>query len=328
MGILIVDDAREIRKMLAHVLRKSGYENLEFAESGKEAIQLVDDKIKAREEIDLILLDVVMRGIGGIEVCRRLKRRDKIKDVPIIMVTGKEDSFTLQEAFSAGATDYITKPFSRIELEARVGSALRLRKEIKHRNKREQELKETARKLEKANRKLEQMASIDSLTGLANRRLFDEALIREWKRARRKQETLGLLLVDIDHFKPYNDAYGHQAGDKCLEKIGDRLTELVVRPADLVARYGGEEFAVILPSTDLKGTLTVAERIRSEIEAMGLVHRESPVGDYVTVSIGAAIAKPGAKERKEKLVRAADKALYQAKESGRNEVRAAEEMVN
>jgi diguanylate cyclase (GGDEF)-like protein len=320
MKILIVDDAPDIRQLLEHILRKEGYEDLEFAVSGEEVLEKVSSKLKNKEELDLILLDVVLPDINGIKVCQQLKRRPELQDVPVIMVTGKEDEETLKEAFAAGAVDYITKPLSQIELRARVSSALRLRKEIKRRNNREEELEKTTQKLERANRKLERLASVDGLTGLANRRLFDEVINREWQRAYRENSCLGLIMLDIDHFKNYNDFYGHQAGDKCLQQVAARLANSLVRPGDVAARYGGEEFAAILPEADLEGAKTVAERIRQEIADLKVPHEKSPVAKWVTVSIGAAVAEPNGQEGSEKLIKAADEALYEAKEAGRNQV--------
>ncbi|SDM29171.1 diguanylate cyclase domain-containing protein [Halarsenatibacter silvermanii] len=320
VNILIVDDAREIRKLLEKYLQLAGYENIDFASGCEELFTAIKDYDLEEGELDLILLDIVLPDGNGVEICRQLKMEPHFKDIPIIMVTGRDDGDTLKEAFSAGAMDYIKKPISRVELLARVSSALRVRKEIKKRNAREKELEETTRKLQKANKELERLASLDGLTGLANRRLFDEMLEKEWERARRKQNQLGLLMMDIDHFKYYNDAYGHQKGDDCLRKLAGKMSELLYRPGDTAARYGGEEFAAILPDTDEEGIKEVAERIRKGIKDMKLEHRDSPVSPYVTVSIGAAYAEICENAEPDRLVKTADKALYRAKEKGRDRV--------
>ena len=266
---------------------------------------------------------------NGIEICKELKSKEKLKDTPIIMVTGEEDNNTLDRAFSAGAIDYITKPVARIELRARVGSALQLRKEIKKRNAREKELEETAKKLKEANKKLEKLASKDGLTGLTNRRLFDKLVREEWQRARRNKDYLGLIMLDIDYFKEYNDFYGHQKGDDCLKKLANTMKDVIKRPGDLVARYGGEEFVVVLPQTDLSGTERIAEKIRQEIVNLRIPHQESKVSDYVTVSLGAAVAQPNSKEnRVKKLIEVADNLLYEAKEKGRNRIAVEEKIIN
>ncbi|MCK8817621.1 GGDEF domain-containing protein [Natroniella sulfidigena] len=182
--------------------------------------------------------------------------------------------------------------------------------------------------LREKNKELKELASSDDLTGLANRRLFDNKLGEEWKRARRQGTSLALIMIDIDYFKEYNDTYGHQAGDECLQKIAQKFEELVLRPADLVVRYGGEEFAVILPKTGLYGVIKVAERIRLGVGDLKLPHRKSVVSDYVTVSAGVAAVKPETKEGAEKLIEAADEALYEAKEEGRNRVELAQKRIS
>ncbi len=324
MNILIVDDAREIRMLLETYLEKAGHDNINFAASGEELFAIIDDYNLNEGELDLILLDIVLPDGNGVEICRKLKMEPYFKDIPIIMVTGRDDDSTLEEAFAAGAMDYIKKPISRVELLARVSSALKVRKEIKERNAREKELQETTRKLKEANKELEKMASLDGLTGLANRRLFDDLLEKEWKRARREGHQLGLIMVDIDHFKYYNDAYGHQAGDECLKKVAGKMSELLYRPGDTAARYGGEEFAAILPEADREGVGEVAERIRQGIKDLELEHKDSPVSSYVTVSLGAAYTESCQEAAAENLVEAADQALYSAKEDGRDNVKIAE----
>ncbi|MCK8826793.1 GGDEF domain-containing protein [Natroniella acetigena] len=216
----------------------------------------------------------------------------------------------------------------------RVNSILRLSKEIKKRKERERELEEKTqllaelnKKLEKVNKKLKVLASKDELTGFANRRLLNQTLKREWKRARRKAASLALIMIDLDYFKEYNDNYGHQAGDKCLQKIAKKFEEFVLRPADLVARYGGEEFVVLLPETGLSGAIKVAERIRTGVESLKLPHQDSQVSDYVTISAGVAIAKPESNNGLEQLIKVADEALYLAKKEGRNQVKAECELI-
>ncbi len=321
MNIMVVDDAREIRLLLENFLQQAGYENIEFAANGEEMLDKIQEKDLDAGELDLIILDIILPDMNGVKICRQLKMEPAMQDIPVIMVTAKQDDQTLKEAFSAGAMDYIKKPISKVELKARVESALRLRREIKKRNARERELEEATEELQEANKKLERLASLDGLTGLANRRLFERTLKKEWKRARRQGHQLGIIMLDIDHFKYYNDTYGHQAGDECLKKIAGKLSSLIYRPADVAARYGGEEFAVILPETDLEGIKEVAERVRTGIKDLRMEHEKSPVDEYVTVSVGAAVAQSCRKSEPEELVGAADEALYEAKEAGRNRVK-------
>jgi diguanylate cyclase (GGDEF)-like protein len=182
------------------------------------------------------------------------------------------------------------------------------------------ELNEIRRQLEENNRKLERLSTLDTLTGLANRRRFDEALLQEWRRAARDQGSLSLIFCDIDFFKGYNDSYGHQAGDECLHQVARALAEVVNRPADLAARYGGEEFVVLLVDTVLEGAVFLAERMRARIESLRIAHRSSGLGAFLTASFGVASLVPRPGVRPEDLIAIADHALYAAKQQGRNRV--------
>jgi diguanylate cyclase (GGDEF)-like protein len=168
--------------------------------------------------------------------------------------------------------------------------------------------------------RLQQIANVDALTGIANRRLFDDALAREWRRATRNRNPASLVLADIDYFKAYNDMYGHQAGDDCLRLVAQSAAKAVRRPADLVARIGGEEFAVLLPETSTEGAHHVAELIRRAINALNIAHDNSPVARHITVSLGTATLVPGRGSNSSALFEAADRALYVAKRRGRNRV--------
>ncbi|MEW6495453.1 MAG: diguanylate cyclase, partial [Cyanobacteriota bacterium] len=179
---------------------------------------------------------------------------------------------------------------------------------------------ELYRQLEEANQELQRLASIDGLTQLFNRRWFDQTLESEWLRLARERLPLSLILCDIDYFKAYNDTYGHQAGDTCLQKVASIIKATVKRPAELVARYGGEEFAVILPNTDNEGAVHVAEEIRTQVEALNLLHAGSNTTGCITISLGVATLVPKPSLSTANLIGLADQALYQAKEAGRNRV--------
>jgi diguanylate cyclase (GGDEF)-like protein len=266
-------------------------------------------------------MDLTMPEIDGITAIRHIRAVPALRDIPIIVVTGRVEPENLKKAFDAGAMDYITKPMHEVELFARVRSALKLKQEIDQRKAREHELVQTMKQLETANQLLQRVSATDSLTGVANRRQLDSVLDLEWSRASRGRTWLSLLLVDIDHFKQYNDRYGHQAGDACLKTIAEILTSAVHRPEDLVARYGGEEFAVILPGTDLDGACLVAERLRARVESVEIAHAASTVSDHLTISVGVATMLPRRDDGAATLVAAADQALYQAKHEGRNRVK-------
>ena len=324
INILIVDDDKDIRLLLSAYLKKEGNENILFAENKEESYKhLGIGDFEKSQEIDLIILDIILGKENGIAVCNNIKEKDEYKDVPIIMITAKKEKDYLKNAFKAGAHDYIEKPINKIEFLARIKAALRLREEMKKRKAREKELLKTSKKLKKANKKLEKMASMDGLTGLANRRLFDEILKKELLRAKRNNSTISLIMADIDNFKDYNDNYGHQAGDQCLKKIAKTIEETTNRPADLAARYGGEEFSIILPDTNKEGAIKIAEKIRENIISLEIEHAKSDVAEYVTLSLGVNSSKINSEiddKRIEEFIEKADKALYKAKENGRNMV--------
>lgn len=291
--ILIVDDVPTNVQILAEAL--SSVYRIKVASNGIDAL-----KIAQRERPDLILLDVMMPGMDGFEVCRQLKEDAHTHKIPVIFVTAKNANSDEELGLNLGAVDYITKPFVIPITKARIRNHIRLKQQADL---------------------LESLSLLDALTGIPNRRRFDEALASELKRALRDGTPLSLLMIDIDHFKQYNDYYGHGAGDGCLQRVAAELSQGVVRPSDLVARYGGEEFVVILPETDQASALQIAERLRQRIEKLGLTHACSAAEPVVTISVGVATqASIPENFLPQMLSDAADKALYMAKEGGRNRV--------
>lgn len=320
MSILVVDDSHSILLLLTSTLRKAGYSDIHGAKSAAEAFSILnlEDSTRPRDDIDLILMDVYMDGMDGIEACHRIKEAPAFKDVPVVVVTSIGDSEVLEKAFAAGAVDYIVKPFKEIEFLARVRSVLRMKNEMDRRKMREAELVEVTHQLEEANRRLRLFSYKDGLTDITNRRYFDEFIAREWGRAMRQQSPLSLILADIDYFKAYNDRFGHIEGDECLKKVAGALAASVHRSGDFVSRYGGEEFAVVLPVTDEAGAKVVAERIIQSIRGLDIPHPGSSAAAYVTISMGVAAVPPARGAAVETLIRGADKALYVAKKEGRN----------
>ena len=231
------------------------------------------------------------------------------------MVTAQTDNENLQRAFDAGAVDYVTKPINKIELLARVRSVLNLKKEMDRRM-------EVTRQLEEANLRLQLLSSLDGLTGIANRRHFDEILQKEWRRGLRNIHPLSLILMDIDCFKPYNDNYGHLAGDDCLKQVAQILSNQAKRPGDLVARYGGEEFVMVLPETTVENAVNLAEDLLQAVKAPKIPHAYSRADSIVTLSLGVATTIPDRDSSPEDLIKKADQALYQAKKEGRSRVKA------
>lgn len=321
MNILVIDDSYDSRMLIKRILNKAGFEHVYTAGSAEEAFVLLGMNNPGQEpglKADLILMDILMPGMDGIEACGRIKATEHLKDIPLIMITAKTEDDFLEAAFNAGAMDYITKPLSRVVLLARIRSALALKAEMDRRKERENELLEVTRLLETANRKLVEQSTLDGLTGIANRRRFDDFMEVEWKRAQRNDLPLSLIMIDIDVFKAFNDNYGHLAGDECLKKVAKTLQKGLKRPGDLAARYGGEEFAVVLPETNTGGAASLAEELRRRVEKLKIPHAYSPVMDVVTVSLGVATVIPKKDLLPETLIELADKALYRAKEKGRN----------
>lgn len=326
MALLIVDDSEDTLATLSMLLELRGYDDIHTATSGKQALALLGETqpTELAKSLDVILMDVGMPYMDGIEVCRRLKDIPHLRDIPVLIVTGNADETTLETAFGVGACDYLTKPVHPTELLARVRSARNLKREFDRCKRRADELARLSEQLQTLNLELQRLSVIDELTGIANRRFFNQRLSDEWGRGVRSEEPLSLILIDVDHFKNYNDHYGHPEGDRCLRQVAQALSRGVRRTTDLVARYGGEEFVVLMPNTDLAGAVAVGEVLRQQIEELDLEHAASPAHRRVTISLGAAATLPDREGLPEALLAAADQAVYDAKRAGRNQVRAYE----
>jgi diguanylate cyclase (GGDEF)-like protein len=300
--VLIADDTRMALLVTTRHVSACGHEIL-TAGDGTEAVE----RFLAAHP-DLVLLDVEMPGMDGYEAARRIRQICAERDdwIPIVFLSGKVADEDVMRGIEAGGDDYLTKPVNPTVLRAKLKAMERIA--------------EMRTRLAAANDELRRLSNLDGLTGIANRRSFDATLAAEWKRAARAGSPVSLLLCDVDHFKRYNDRYGHLAGDECLKHVATALSSLVERAGDLVARYGGEEFAVILPATDGDGSLRLADVLRSGVEALRIPATEAEL-PWVTVSAGVATAVPAADDPDSAaLLRAADAALYRAKRAGRNRV--------
>ncbi len=289
--VLLVDDEPGNIRMLNELLANQ-YE-IFIAKDGETALNVASNELP-----DLILLDVTMPGVDGYEVLRRLKKNDRTAAIPVIFVTGMSSIADEKLGLELGAVDYITKPISPPILDIRVRNHIEL--------KRQRDL-------------LRNLSIKDGLTGIYNRRYFDEFLNREWKRSLRCcDESMALILMDIDHFKAYNDNYGHSEGDNCLKQIASALSGAVPRATDLIARYGGEEFVCVLPNTSLEVAVVVGKRLAAKVNELALTHAYSSAAGHVTLSMGAAAMVPSLDITQDALIIAADRNLYRAKETGRN----------
>lgn len=307
MKILIVDDERDNLEVMARIL-KPGLEQshgsyiepmhsdytLCVAKSGQAAL-----KKAIEEKPDLILLDVIMPDMSGFEVLSSLKESDETRDIPVIFITGMNSVEDEEKGFFLGAVDYITKPFHNSLVRARVKTHLRIAEQM---------------------RTIEMLGLLDTLTNIPNRRGFDNQMLTEWGRAIREKRELSLLMIDIDRFKSFNDTYGHRQGDTALKAVAKVLTQTLKHQNDFAARWGGEEFTVLLPDTDIDGAMIVAEEIRANAEEAVILNIHDGSAIKLTVSIGVSVVVPDMNSLIQDFIERADKALYAAKESGRNRV--------
>jgi len=291
--LLVVDDQPVNIQLLYRVFAP---EHQVFAATdGSKALEIV-----RQQQPDLILLDVVMPGLDGFEVCQRLKADEHTRDIPVIFLTANSDPESEAHGLDVGAVDFIAKPFNTKAVQARVKTHLTL--------KRQGDL-------------LRRWVFLDGLTGIANRRHFDERLANEWSRSQRSGAPLSALLIDVDHFKRFNDTHGHQSGDDCLRRVAHALATGLQRPTDMVARYGGEEFVCLLPDTDEYGAAHLAEQLRQRVHGQTQPLCTGADWSAVTVSIGVGCSRFDLMNAAADLLREADHNLYRAKKAGRNSVR-------
>jgi diguanylate cyclase (GGDEF)-like protein len=307
MKIAVVDDTLANLLIVRKHVELLGHTAV-TARDGAEALAVFES-----EKPDLILMDVVMPEVDGYEAARRIRAIEGSEHwTPIIFLTGMGAEDDLKCGIEAGGDDYLIKPVSPVVLAAKIKAMQRLHD---MRN----ALVDTTHKLDRANQELQRLSALDGLTGLPNGRRFDETVAIELRRNARAAQALSLAMIDVDHFKQYNDHYGHLAGDDCLRRIAKALQVTLKRPGDMVARYGGEEFVVILPATPFAGGMAIAQQLLEAIRALALPHALSPT-EIVTVSIGAAAVLPDGISTPPQLIATADAMLYKAKRAGRNQV--------
>ncbi|KQV83684.1 diguanylate cyclase [Massilia sp. Root351] len=271
----------------------------------------------------VILQDLVMPSVDGFALIQAYRDDELIRHVPVIVLSAKEDPKLKAHSFAVGANDYLVKLPDKLELLARVRYHSAAHISRLQRDQAFRFLRESQKNLADANIELQKLAALDGLTGIANRRRFDETMKLEWQRGQRERQPLSLLLCDVDFFKIYNDTFGHLTGDLCLKKTAAVLTEHLKRPADLAARYGGEEFAIVLPDTRLEGAVQLAQSCVQHLEKLAIENPNAAPLGVVTMSIGVASVVPSPHSTIEELIESADRALYAAKKAGRNQVASA-----
>lgn len=293
--LLIVDDQPINIQVLYQLFSKD--HQVFMATTGKQALAL-----SVSQQPDLVLLDVVMPDMDGYEVCAQLKADPLTRGIPVIFVTANTDEASEERGLDVGAVDFISKPVNPKIVRARVAThmTLKMQSDI-----------------------LLSWVYIDGLTGVNNRRYFNEQLAVEWSRAERNHSGLSALMIDVDYFKHYNDRYGHQMGDDCLRRIASAIKASLRRPADQIARYGGEEFVCLLPDTDLEGVMQIAEKIRANVEQLQITHADSEASAYVTISLGGCSKLAHQAGLPDAFIQQADAQLYAAKRAGRNRIRCA-----
>lgn len=290
--LLVVDDQPINIRIINELFRTDC--DLHMATHGEQAIA-----VSKTLQPDLILLDIMMDGMDGLEVCRRLKMDPATAAIPVIFITAKREEDDEALGLELGAVDYISKPLNSAIVRARVKTHLTLKLQ---------------------NDYLKGLARVDGLTGIPNRRAFDVRLAQAWSQACREGGTLSLMMIDIDYFKRYNDHFGHVQGDECLRQVAKAIAQSVNRPYDMAARFGGEEFACVLPETTLQGALILAEKIQARIRQLANAHPGSEVSEWVSLSIGVASLQPRVDREPSELIALVDQQLYQAKHNGRNQI--------
>lgn len=311
--VLLIDNQPQVAEEIRQAL--SSEDNIEF-----HYCRDPDEAMDAAPKINptVILQDLMIPNIDGLEMVRHFRNNQATAQIPIIVLSTKEEGTIKSEAFQAGANDYLIKLPDKIELIARIRYHSQAYITQLERDEAFRALEASREQLAAANRILQKLSSLDGLTGIANRRSFDDTLNKEWQRAIRSKKPIALIMIDIDFFKLYNDYYGHQGGDDCLKQVVKGLKTAIHRDTDFLARYGGEEFSAVLPDTDLQGAIKVAEEMRQAIKSLRIEHPLSKISDTVSISIGVASVVPDMDSNPEGLIAAADQALYKAKEKGRD----------
>ena len=310
--VMIVENSKVTMKALSNYLLRMGINNPLMAMTGQEAIDTFRD-----HRPDIVLLDVILTDIDGFDIAKQLRSMEKEDEwAAIIFLTSMDKDEDMARGIEAGGDDYLLKPISEIVLKSKINAMRRLVEM-------QRSLVNVTQELNIANKELQRLSMVDGLTGIANRRFFDEQSAREWRRCERMQKPIAIIMIDVDLFKKYNDTYGHQEGDECLKAVAAQISHSALRASDMAARYGGEEFVMVLGETSLSGAKCVANNIRQNLINLQIPHSASNIG-YVSISCGVASMLPVKGQEFDTLLKFADEALYKAKAQGRNTVVCAE----
>jgi two-component system chemotaxis family response regulator WspR len=324
--VLLVDDQAMVAEAIRRMLAEESDIEFHYCQEPTQAVG------KANEiKPTIILQDLVMPEVDGYTLLKFYRANPATSGTPVIVLSSRDDPKDKRQAFENGASDYLVKLPDKIELIARIRAhsksyLLQLQRDEAYREmkKLQEQLTENHQQLEESNAILQRLSTLDGLTGIANRRHFDDTLQLQWRSSVRQQTTLSLIMLDIDFFKKYNDGYGHQGGDDCLKEVAQTLAASLQRPCDFIARYGGEEFVAVLPNTDAHGAAQIAEIMRANIQAKNIPHAYSNVASHVSISLGVAAMQAHENATPAELIAKADAALYRAKEAGRNRYMVAE----
>ena len=307
MNILLVEDSLPVSIIIRSIAKSAGHEII-HAEDGETALDIFP-----RNQFDLVLMDVEMPGIDGYETTRRLRTILGDVWIPIIFLSGNTDEHYLAQGIEAGGDDYLSKPVKPRVLKAKINAMARI-------SSIQDQLGKANHDLSIANEELQRLSCLDGLTSVVNRRGFDMQFSVEWRRCLRDMTALCVMMIDVDNFKPFNDHYGHLAGDDCLRNIAQAIKSELLRPGDIIARFGGEEFVVLLPCTEIEGAIDVANRIMQALEKANIAYPDGIVADRSTISMGICCSDQLTKEdESNRLLEFADAALYEAKSKGRNQ---------
>lgn len=309
LKVLVVEDSKVTLKVLSNYLQRMGISPL-TATTGADAIKKYET-----ESPDIILLDAQLPDIDGFDIAQRIRAMEKNRQwTAIIFLTSMSKDEDLARGIEVGGDDYLMKPVSEVVLKAKVAAMRRLVEM-------QRSLVDLTERLNVANKELLRLSTTDGLTGISNRRMFDDLGMREWRRCERMKKPLALVMIDVDHFKLFNDKYGHQAGDECLKLVATQVGKAAPRASDLAARYGGEEFVLVLGETDTDGAKWIANRLRQQVSELNIPHYAT-TSRHVTISCGVASIIPDDSLALDVLLKSADHALYQAKQNGRDQVAA------